>query len=129
MIYFIQSEENGYIKIGYSQNANTLETRLSTLQIGNPHRLTLLKTIEGDIKYEKVLHLVFADDRILGEWFEPTTSLLNFLKIKKKATLLEIYRGSLHLAEEDVTLFTEKQITDMIKVKEEYGLTCYVFNL
>ena len=125
MIYFIQAGKDGPIKIGYSKVG--AKSRLATLQTSNYSNLSLLKTIKGDLKYEQRLHLMFEDSKIRGEWFKPTAALLNFIEQGNNKVVMEIYRDWTLLAKDDVSMFTEKQITEIIKIREEYGLTCYVF--
>lgn len=39
----------------------------------------VLGTIYGDSRLERALHLLFADDRLSGEWFAPSARLLAFI--------------------------------------------------
>lgn len=75
MIYFIQAEGLGHIKIGFTDHDDTLQ-RLVQLQTGSPVPLRLLGTIPGTLNDEKTLHRRFASDRVQGEWFKPSTKLL-----------------------------------------------------
>lgn len=75
MIYFIQAEGIGHIKIGFTDNDDAL-IRLASLQIGSPVKLRLLGTILGTADDEKDLHRRFAAYRIHGEWFDPVPELL-----------------------------------------------------
>jgi hypothetical protein len=74
MIYFIQDEATGLIKIGRS--VRPIEERIKELQTGCPGKLTMLATIEEDESSERELHEVFAEDRVGGEWFRPSSYLL-----------------------------------------------------
>lgn len=65
-VYFIQSGENGAVKIGYAVDP---ERRLKLLQIGTPASLRIIRTIEGDRLTESAAHKRFAEHRITGEWF------------------------------------------------------------
>jgi hypothetical protein len=65
-IYFVQSGENGPIKIGFS---NRPDRRLPELQTGNPRELVLRHVIPGDTSVERQLHTRFEPARIRGEWF------------------------------------------------------------
>jgi hypothetical protein len=65
-IYFIQSGEDGPIKIGYSGRP---DRRLPQLQTGNPRELILRHVIPGDTSVERQLHTRFEPARIRGEWF------------------------------------------------------------
>lgn len=90
-IYFIQAGRAGPIKIGKS--ANPLG-RMSDLQTSNPNKLMLLASYKEFSGFsESKLHQVFAENRIRGEWFEPTRMLLKLIAIIRRNsnhnTLLE----------------------------------------
>lgn len=74
--YFIQAENGGPIKIGYTSKDNP-EDRLRDLQTGNPNQLRLVAAIPSNI--ERDLHRKFSHIRIKGEWFESTDELLSFI--------------------------------------------------
>ena len=65
-IYFIQSGEDGPIKIGFSGSP---DRRVPQLQTGNPRELLLRHVIPGDTAIERQLHSRFEPARIRGEWF------------------------------------------------------------
>lgn len=83
-VYFIQEEGSGPIKIGMS-TCRALETRIISLQIGNPRPLALkgVVPLQGrrnvGVKEEARLHEHFASCRIRGEWFRPCPSLESLL--------------------------------------------------
>lgn len=76
-IYFIRSGENGPIKIGYTDG--DVLVRLASLQTGNPVELTLIKTIAGSRKAERHIHSHFEEIHHRGEWYHPTSELLEFI--------------------------------------------------
>jgi plasmid maintenance system antidote protein VapI len=76
MIYFIYSE-SGHVKIGFTNNL--LEYRMKAMQIGNPFKLTLLKTIDGDQPEEYMLHKYFSKCHFRGEWFIFNDDIKEFL--------------------------------------------------
>jgi predicted GIY-YIG superfamily endonuclease len=88
MIYFI-TDNNGFIKIGVTDD---LEARLKQLQTGNPHRLSVIRTISTrqirkytDYEVENALHFHFrkynADkENNNSEWFE-SVPVLKLLKL------------------------------------------------
>lgn len=78
-VYFIQCGIDGPIKIGYSKD-KTAEARLTVAQVYNPVKLTLLCVIEGGRRKEQELHKLFKLNNIIGEWFKPTSELLNLIK-------------------------------------------------
>jgi len=83
VIYFIQQENDGAIKIGISNN---FKKRLRQLQTGSPYKLNILTIINGDEELEKQLHSKFAEYRLSGEWFKPVEKLVNYInKLEKPA--------------------------------------------
>mgnify|MGYP001582170625 CR=1 FL=1 len=77
-IYIIKCKE--FYKIGI---ANNLDSRLTTLQTGNPYVLEIYfaKKHKLAIKLEKYLHNYFIEKRTNGEWFKLDDKDLE--KIKK----------------------------------------------
>ena len=78
MIYFISSPNQKAIKIGHT--GDNVYTRLSVIQVGNPEKLELLGTMEGDEEKEAQLHEWFESYRIRGEWFENDSTVINYIK-------------------------------------------------
>jgi hypothetical protein len=74
MIYFIQSEDGGPIKIGRSRDPRK---RLAALQTSHPDDLRLLAVMDGDEAEEEALHKAFPPTR--GEWCNPTAELLEYI--------------------------------------------------
>lgn len=66
-LYIIQSNNNGLIKIGRSKNP---QKRLKQLQTGNPNKLKLIYTFEGEGWREKIIHERLSYYRLEGEWFD-----------------------------------------------------------
>lgn len=76
-VYFIRADGPGLIKIGV---AGSVQHRLSTLQTASPVPLTLIAVIPGvGQPVESELHERFAEDRVRGEWFEPSAKLLSYI--------------------------------------------------
>ena len=75
MIYFVQAEGIGHIKIGFTDGED-VNGRIATLQTASPVRLRLLGAIPGGMEEEKDLHRRFAAARVQGEWFKPVAELL-----------------------------------------------------
>jgi hypothetical protein len=65
-VYFVSDGEN--IKIGHTYD---LPKRLTALQTGNPHALTVVGSVicTDPAEVESRLHMRFADRRVRGEWF------------------------------------------------------------
>ena len=78
MIYFIQADIIGRIKIGYTSQAKA-EQRISNIQTGCPVPIKILATIPGSRAKEEMLHNRFAFDRVIGEWFNPSQALIRFI--------------------------------------------------
>ena len=79
-VYFIQEEESGNIKIGFSEKHP--KGRLKDFQTGNSNKLNLLGYIEGTYQDESNLHHEFSKERIRNdnEWFKSSTRLKNRIK-------------------------------------------------
>ena len=85
-VYFIGAVDShintlNAIKIGISQNPTN---RLQSLQTDHFHELVILKTIEFQYpndaqKAESLFHNKFKTNRIKGEWFEASASILKYL--------------------------------------------------
>jgi hypothetical protein len=76
MIYFI-GDGHGHVKIGFSSCDSNL--RLIQLQAGNPHKLTILASHDGDVIDERSIHRKFSRSRIRGEWFKLTDDIREYL--------------------------------------------------
>ena len=66
-LYIIQSDLTGMIKIGRSRHP---QKRLKQLQTGNPNKLRLIKSFEGQGWREGFLHERLKEFRLEGEWFD-----------------------------------------------------------
>lgn len=87
MIYFIQAEKLGLIKIGKT-NPSSMNIRLASLRAMCPDKLILLATILDErIISESKLHAKFSHLREHGEWFRPEKDLLNYIKDIPEITL------------------------------------------
>lgn len=73
-VYFIQADESGPIKIGFT--TGDPRHRLSALQAGNPAALKLLGAIKGSSAREREFHTTFAEWRLQGEWFQSHPAVL-----------------------------------------------------
>lgn len=76
-VYFIQGEDGGPIKIGFTRY---LPGRLADLQASSPARLRVVAASEGGRDVEGVLHDRFAKHRLHGEWFAPYEELVAFVE-------------------------------------------------
>jgi len=74
VVYFIQSGEDGPIKIGWTSTGNPWG-RCAALQTGSPEELEVVGFFVGPQSEERRLHEKFAEHRIRGEWFAPVHDL------------------------------------------------------
>jgi hypothetical protein len=75
VIYFVQAESVGHIKIGWHAGTDAAE-RVRELQVGSPVKLTLLGTMPGEKETEADLHRKFSHAHLHGEWFRAVPELL-----------------------------------------------------
>lgn len=76
VVYFVQGEITGLIKIGSTGN---ILSRMGQLQRASADVLRLLHLQSGTRADELVLHATFAPWRKHGEWFEPAAPLLRYI--------------------------------------------------
>lgn len=87
MIYFVQHGDGGPIKVGTTTN---LKRRIEALQNASPENLKLLATIDGGPNEEKILHSIMREERLRGEWFNPSSLVLSIVKkAKETPSILE----------------------------------------
>jgi hypothetical protein len=75
VVYFLQAENGGPIKIGF---ANDLAKRVVGLQTSHPEKLVVLAAAQGDPEIERQVQIGFVALRERGEWFKPHQSLVTF---------------------------------------------------
>lgn len=95
-IYFVQGENFGPVKIGYT-SALDARDRLSQLQTGSPVRLVLAAQRPGSHHDERELHRRFAQHRLHGEWFTPTGAIERAagVRLRRTGEALWDYIGSM----------------------------------
>jgi hypothetical protein len=77
VVYFIQAESGGLIKIGKTAN---LRQRFKAIQSNCPQKLRILAIVSQDTYTEVELHVRFAEYRKHGEWFESHEDILAFIE-------------------------------------------------
>ena len=77
-IYFIQAENGGLVKIGYTEN---LDKRFRIIQAHSPERMRIIGKIKGSMATEEEIHSKFARDRRHGEWFELSKRLMQLIEL------------------------------------------------
>jgi hypothetical protein len=80
IVYYLQRESDGLIKIGYTAS---YRSRLRRLR-GEHGPLRLLLATPGGRKEENDAHGVFAAHCVKGEWFRPGKSLLLYIQRARK---------------------------------------------
>lgn len=75
-VYIIQSGITKHIKIGHSINVTQ---RVKSLKTSSPERLLLLGVVKDKALTERDIHKEFSDDRVKGEWFNPSPRLLEWI--------------------------------------------------
>jgi hypothetical protein len=83
MIYFVQTADNQFVKVG---KADDVAKRMSGLQTGHPQKLKLLATMPGSHDEERAIHQRFSHLRTSGEWFHSTPEIVTFA-VKSTALL------------------------------------------
>ncbi|MCI0488966.1 MAG: GIY-YIG nuclease family protein [Blastocatellia bacterium] len=76
VIYFIQGNDGGLIKIGYTDD---VDARFKDMQRGCPIPLKVIGAFPGTMQDEKECHRQFAHLRSYGEWFYPSSELIAFI--------------------------------------------------
>ena len=77
-LYFIQEDEDGPIKIGWTNM--DVAARMAAFQTGNSHHLRLLGELDLLPEYEKFWHGRFERFQKKSEWFWPAPELLDAIK-------------------------------------------------
>ena len=73
-VYFLRDADRGQIKIGYSSDVEQRVKRIGAMNCG---RVVLIGRIQSPHWYERLLHEIFAGDRVHGEWFRESAKLLS----------------------------------------------------
>lgn len=73
VVYFLRAIPSGNIKIGISTNP---KARIGTLRTATHEAIEVIGMIAGDARLERKLHKEFADFRLAGEWFRPSSRLM-----------------------------------------------------
>lgn len=114
MIYFIQGEKGGPIKIGYTEN--WIKSRLASLQVGSPQKLEIICLVQGNKAMEKRIHNTFVSSRLQGEWFSPDMKVLDYIEYLHSNGLNIEYNGEKMVGNKiQVTISLEKEIVDAIQ--------------
>lgn len=88
VVYFVEDQSNGRIKIGYSKN---FPSRFNTLKTSSSAGLEILLLERGTQAREAELHKRFKKCRRYGEWFDPAPKLLNYIGGDRNVMLTKEY--------------------------------------
>jgi len=80
LVYFVQSGDDGPIKIGWSRD---VVRRVAELQTANAHALVLLGAVPGTMEDEAAMHARFAHLRMEAEWFRNSPEIHAFLRERR----------------------------------------------
>lgn len=120
MVYFIRAEGTNFVKIGFTKNS--VENRIAELQVGCPHRLVLIKVIDGDSSFEKELHKKFRALKIRGEWFLLQKKLQQFLcgdeKLDPQKELPSTANELMHEYANEIYLLGELQVNEFCPIRQ-----------
>lgn len=86
-IYFLHNKENGYTKIGYTQDINKRQQELKVALVETELKAKFEVIIENAPEWEKFFHSLFAKWHIKGEWYSLDDETLE--KIAKKENLVQ----------------------------------------
>lgn len=82
MIYFVQAEEHGFIKIGTTSN---MRKRYDQLKKSVGWDLTLLGMMEGGFNEEQAIHRRFTAFRAVGEWYNDDPAVMDYIECNARA--------------------------------------------
>jgi DNA-binding transcriptional regulator YdaS (Cro superfamily) len=76
-IYMVRAGDSGPVKLGFAVDP---AHRIAALQTGMPHKLIVLRTMDGSRSFEAALHRHFDHLRVCGEWFTHSNEMLGDLE-------------------------------------------------
>ena len=104
--YFLQTEDNGPIKIGFSTNFKTTGEY-------SPKKVVILKIIYGGNRFiEKMLHSKFKASKVkkTGEWYKNTKELRDLIELlPRNSTPIELQR-----------IIEKYKVTSITETKDSY---------
>lgn len=79
-VYLIMAE-NGLTKIGKTKN---ITQRIHTIKTSSPEKIEVYRVYKSTDyhKLEKVLHMTFKDNRVLGEWFNLSEDDFEYIDLR-----------------------------------------------
>jgi hypothetical protein len=76
VVYAVRRESDGAVKFGWSSD---LSRRIHELRKESDEQVTLIGAVPGDKRKELRIQGRLTEDRLDGEWFRPSTIVLQFL--------------------------------------------------
>lgn len=122
VIYFIHATDTDRVKIGYT-GGDPLK-RMADLQTGSSHKLTLLSTVEGTQADESRIHREHAADRLAGEWFRLSVSLMVRIagnELDKKQASINAGIQAIYTEREANRIEHLRQTAEYAKVRETFA--------
>lgn len=100
VVYAVQSS-TGPVKFGIAEQ---LRERFAALCHGSPVPLKCLGWFKGGRDEERIIHSIFAADRLHGEWFQPTPPVLSFAE---RFTFAQLFRRCDEKSKAELTALVE----------------------
>jgi len=117
-IYFVQMENTGPIKSGFSKN---IINRMSDLKVASPYPLKMVHSYRGTRKDEQLLHSIFRKDSLRGEWFLPSKRVIKFIKESVETEKDRIYRDP---TTHERQLMTKTQWLSLVRWRKNERVNC-----
>nr|WP_320166648.1 GIY-YIG nuclease family protein [uncultured Methylophaga sp.] len=125
LIYLIQGEKTGLIKIGKTNIS--IENRLNRIQALSPDKLNFIGGTFEPTYLEDRLHRRFEKFREHGEWFKPNTQIIEFINTSCFQTLDSLYWAYFKVkvgdaSYEDLISINKDTIDQIVKSEGEQSL-------
>ena len=113
-VYCVGEGADGPVKIGTAKDPIA---RLRQMQTGNSRPLKIEHLILGDSEVERLLHEIWRDDRLTGEWFRPEVRerLYPVMSTARLRQISYVNRVASDIPDSDDTVRVE-QLCECVKV-------------
>jgi hypothetical protein len=122
MIYFIGNKEKGFVKIGV---AKSVKNRFYSIQADNPYDLEILLELHGNYKVEKYLHNKFKENRIRGEWYKLSKSILDFISNPEMIFISDELGGKMDYSIENIKRLYIEGVSN-INISKELKISIHI---
>ena len=92
-IYFLKNVNNGFIKIGFSQNIKTRQTNLKTAGCFTELICSFETVVDKQFFYENIFHCIFQNWKKFGEWYDIPSEMIEKLTIHENLIQSMISEG------------------------------------